>query len=100
MGKVLKTSEILTRAKKRLWNGVNAGGTPYICCAVEEVTRSERSKRLRDEIANSLYPTSTLRTWLMEVVNVPQKQLTGENVQRHRLQWMDRMIQEHKVKGD
>lgn len=100
MGKVLKTSEILTRAKKRLWDGVNAAGTPYICVAAEEVSTSSRSKRLRDEIANSLYPNSTLRTWLMEVVGVPHEQLTSENVQRHRLQWMDRMIKEYKAKGD
>lgn len=101
MGKVLKTSEILTRAKKRLWDGSNGRGTPYICCAVKEVSpRSERSRRLRDEIAKSLHPSSTLRTWLSVVARVPREQLTTENVQRHRLQWVDRMIKEYKAKGD
>lgn len=106
----MKTSKILTKAKKYLWDGVTrkeAPSTAYICFAVETACRNakkleakaSRSYHLCNEIESRLDGHATVRGWLVSK-GVPMRQMTIARVQAHRHAWLDQLIAEYQQKGD
>jgi hypothetical protein len=103
----MKTSEILRRAKARLWNGVTLdkhgdvprGKSAMICYAIMGASFAESDAVCR-EIMRRIHPYNTLRGWLANQPHVRLGDLTDKNVQRHRRQWVDKLIAEYEAKGD
>lgn len=114
----MKTSELLTAAKKYLWDGkndadledLNQHKTEYICFAITNVRHFELDvteapiyklvRKTRDMIEQRLFPCNTMESWLFRETYVPLKDLTPDRVQAHRLAWMNLLIKEFKAKGD
>ena len=111
----MKTSELITQAKQYLWDGKNelALETPYtseyICFAVLHAARDangsynrnvDLANRVRGLIEERIFPWNNLEAWLQHSVGICSSVLTYQRVQKHRLKWMNRLIKEHKAKGD
>ena len=108
-----KTSDILKAAKPFLWDGVNdlrvkdlRVKEPFICFAVECTKYPASAKRRVTRMIESRLGVDrwqvnhTLRSWLAVQLKCDTYALESKDVQRHRLQWMDKLIAEFKAKGD
>lgn len=119
----LKTSDLIRQALPYLWDGKDYGEVcqskkeEYLCHAIMRAARGghknwmfiehraelrveQRIKEVKDMIEQRLVPYNSLESWLLYVGNVLARDLTHENVQKHRKQWARRMIAEFKRKGD
>ena len=119
----LKTSDLIRQALPYLSDGkdydeVDQGKTEeYLCHAISRAARGghknwmfiehraelrieQRIKEVRGMIEKRLSPYNSLESWLKYVGNVCGRDLTRENLQKHRKQWARRMIAEFKRKGD
>ena len=103
----MKTSELITKAKNHLWDGVcdeESGKHEFICYAVlyasETPKDGELAQRFRDDLEMRLHPWNNLYSWLRYEANIPSKDLTYIRVQKHRLKWMDKLSKQYKAKGD
>lgn len=110
----MKTSELLTEAKKYLWDGKDPrqleslDKSEYICFAILSAARNTPAKpedhstylRCSKVIQSSLFPHNCVETWLLRSAGIPPKELTYKRIQAHRLAWMDVLIKEFKAKGD
>lgn len=111
----MKTSQLITQAKKYLWDGKNDLAledlytSEYICFAVLYAARDangsydrnvDLANRVRGLIEERLFPWNNLDAWLQHSADIPCFELTNQRVQKHRLKWMNRLIKEHKAKGD
>ena len=119
----LKTSDLIRQALPYLWDGKDFGKMDqrnkeeYLCHAITRAGRGghknwvyhehraqlyveQRIKEVKDMIEKRLFPYNSLESWLQYVGDVRARDLTHENVQRHRKQWARRMIAEFKRKGD
>jgi hypothetical protein len=125
----MKTSELLTRAKKYLWDGKRAElqKTGYICHAINEATRDFKDalgqrcalgsisrdeyhkqygaictkyQHIREYISNQLAGKDSVCLWLHYKADIPAYDLTHVNVQEYRHRWLDHLIAEFEQKGD
>ena len=107
----MKTSELITKAKKYLWDGLDdfelefpGKKTEFICYAMVRAANrpSEHAlaQTLRDDIEVRMHPWNNVWSWLVHEARIPTKNLTHPNVQAHRLAWMNKLIKEYKAKGD
>lgn len=114
----MKTSELLTAAKKYLWDGqddnqledLSEHKSEYICFAISNVRHFELNlseapiywliRKTRDMIELRLFPWNNMDAWLLRGACIPPEQLTPDRVQAHRLAWMNLLIEEFKAKGD
>ena len=107
----MKTSELITKAKKYLWDGLDdfelefAGNkTEFICYAMVRAANKPSEDGLaqtfRDDIEVRMHPWTNLWSWLECEAAIPRKNLTHPAVQAHRLAWMNKLIKEYKAKGN
>lgn len=110
----MKTSELLTEAKKYLWDGEDEkelerlDKSEYICFAILSAARNSSNERANHEIyfqcrkviESSLFPHNCVETWLLRSAGIPPKEMTHKRIQAHRLAWMNLLIKEFKAKGD
>ena len=110
----MKTSELLTEAKKYLWDGKDPreleklDTSEYICFAILFAARESSNERAnhaiylrcRKVIEKRLFPNNCLETWLWRSGNIPLKEITHQRLQAHRLAWMDLLIKEFKALED
>ena len=114
----VKTSEVLTAAKKYLWDGKDATEfedlikpkTEFICSTITYAMRFELGgssaplvklkHKTMDIITNRLLPWNNMESWLEYAAHVPKEHLIPVLVQAHRLAWMNQLINEFKAKGD
>lgn len=111
----MKTSDLITQAKKYLWDGKDDSAledfytSEYICFAVLYAARDANgsydrnvdiANRVRGLIEERIFPWNNLEAWLQHSVGICSSELTNQRVQKHRLKWMNRLIKEHKAKGD
>jgi hypothetical protein len=98
----MKTSEMLEKAKKYLWDGVetNSPKDAPICCALRKSCGAVQPKGIREEICKRLRPYNDVHSWLYYNPSVDREDMTDQTVQSHRLAWMNLLIKEYKAKGD
>lgn len=110
----MKISELLTEAKKYLWDGKDEkelerlDKSEYICFAILSAARNNPNEianhatylRCRRVIEARLFPCNGFYSWLHYEAKIPQTMLTQERVQAHRLAWMNKLIKEFKAKED
>lgn len=105
----MKSSELLEKAKKYLWDGIgdetgDETGYAFICYAILHAASTPSqiglAQKVRDAIEVRLHPWNNLHSWLRYEAGIPEKMLTQERVQAHRLAWMNKLIKEYKAKGD
>lgn len=110
----MKISELLTEAKKYLWDGKDEkelerlDKSEYICFAILSAARNSPNEvenhstylRCRRVIEASLFPHNCVETWLLRSAGIPAKEMTNKRIQAHRLAWMNMLIKEFKAKGD
>ena len=110
----MKTSELLTEAKKYLWDGEDEkelerlDKSEYICFAILSAARNSPTEtedhstylRCRKVIERNLFPHNCVETWLLRSAGIPPKEMTHKRIQAHRLAWMNLLIKEFKAKGD
>lgn len=115
----MKTSEVLTHAKRRLATTYNdvynyttkTGAEKFICIAI--MTAAEVTKRIttadidrcRLMIESRLEGFDTLEGWLQYKGYLPMEwglvnYATRNRIQQHRHAWLDMLIAEFKAKGD
>jgi hypothetical protein len=113
-GNNMKSSELLHKAKKYLWNGKSRQNnkTQYICHALEDVVNNlkvipayrlsymEKVKDIQREIVSRLEPYDSMLDWLTTKGKVPHSQISNSAMQAHRFAWLDVLIEEYKAKGD
>lgn len=102
----MKTSTLLRRAKRHLWNGTTDLYRDYrripICLAIAEADpylRYYEDIPVCQEIHKRLEGYSTLENWLRSRGIA----ITDDDdvlIQRHRKQWLDMLIAEYQMKGD
>jgi hypothetical protein len=97
----VKTSKILTKAKKYLWDGKSSKGETHICFAVGNTSCSDEDyERVTDIIALRIAPCNCASTWLRNAIGSNPYDAGEVAVQRWRHAWVDQMIEEFKAKGD
>lgn len=112
----MKTSTLIAKGKKYLWDGkdnklldLDVNPSAFICFAVLYAARDEPKNRraaldcheqLRAAIEARLFPWISLEAWLLHSAGIRSEAMTSERVQKHRLEWMNRLIKEYKAKGD
>ena len=114
----MKTSELIAKARKYLWDGEDDRDlddpkkhkSEFICFALSNVQRFDLQKtqapllkivcKTKDMIEARLFPWNNMDAWLQHGANIPYKDLTPDRVQAHRLAWMNLLIKEYKAKGD
>ena len=111
----MKTSEIIEKARPYLWDGdlkTYGDKEEFLCHAIVRGNRGGRWDHraplavegrlieVRSVIEERLHPYCTLDSWLLRRAGVAMKDLTSSNVQKHRWQWMEKLIVEFKRKGD
>jgi len=110
----MKTSEVLTHAKKHLARNhdeiLNTHQQKYICLAIEKAAR--RNVRITagdvaiccDIISSRMDRYGSLEGWLALHgcfdLHQPISISTKDQIQAHRHAWLDQMIAEFKAKGD
>lgn len=103
----MKTSELITKAKNYLWDGVcdeSSTKQEFICHAVRNASKTyidaKKAEKFRGDLEMRLHPWNNMYSWLRWEANISDKDLTHIRVQEHRLKWMDKLIKEYKAKGD
>ena len=100
----MKTSKILTKAKKHLWDGQDNGGITYICTSIDQVRggSSELQRYWAKRVINErLCGYSTAYQWLVKKVGPKSVEAAGPAArQKWRHAWLDQLIAEFKAKGD
>lgn len=120
----LTTSQLLTEAKKYLWDGrlrdeeskryVNQ--KEYICHALDRVKMVQGFERvdavkyhalirtINDRLVvrrgNGKFSQETFKSWLRESAGISWNDLMPIPVQKHRRAWMNKLIAEYRAKGD
>lgn len=106
--RVMKTSEVLRRAKKFLWGGVRGYEVPEgkgygICTAIFYASRDNWTWRQRDALINkigaSIRPYIYVEDWLM-AKGVPYQDLTKPKLQKYRKRWLEHLAALYEAKGD
>ena len=102
----MKTSEILTKAKKYLWDGKSrwyAWGNheSHICFAICRAFPDENmTMRVTDMIMERIQPYGSASSWLRNAVGSQSVAAGYTAIQQWRHAWVDQMIEEFKAKGD
>jgi hypothetical protein len=106
----VKKSDILKAAKKLLWDGGAdvKGKEKYICWCIESTNYSDRdysplTRLIEARLGNLTCLPNVERTcyeYLLEVVGIPEDQLTRQNLQTYRHAWVDELIREFESKGE
>ena len=102
----MKTSELLRRAKRHLWDGKEKQKSKQcsgLCVAImlaETHITYPKGRDVRDRIQKSLEGHMYVVDWLEYKRRVPRRLLTTENVQAYRHRWLDALIAEYKARGD
>lgn len=120
----LTTSQLLTEAKKYLWDGrlrnddeeTYSHQKEYICHAIDRVKMLQGFERvdaykyhalirtINDRLVvrrcNGQFSQETFKSWLRESAGISWDDLLPIPVQAHRLAWMNLLIAEYKAKGD
>ena len=101
----MKASEVLRKAKKKLWNGrgewLRSPKTRYICYAVDEVSCHDSAcavERVLIHISKLLNHYGTLEKWLYVYHHISSQ--STRKMQRTRQLWVDDMIKYFESKGD
>jgi hypothetical protein len=103
MVKKYKTSEILRKSLKYLWDGkilpeLHRGKELYVCFAIK-ATRMQGNADIREEISKRLGgPNTTIMTWLYDKHNIHTSSYVA--TQDYRRRWVLSMIEEFEAKGD
>lgn len=107
----MKTSTVLKKAKKFLWDGKGAcpiNKTPFICHACTDAV-GEHSWRIRGMVMSRLDDFHSVTGWLRESCQEYrdwERTIADGNaefylqVQAYRHRWLDAMIEEFRAKGD
>jgi hypothetical protein len=103
----MKTSKILAKAKKHLWNGTGhksqEGRFEHICHCVDWLHDVHVADQVRvtAEIESRLTPWLSAKSWLQVQVGADEVDRAGcVRLQRWRHAWLDQLIAEFKAKGD
>ena len=120
----MKTSEIIEKAQIFLWDGRDGRELDwdykiraslkeqFICHAIQRAVRNgtmagyaepsalRKLTQVISMIESRIAPSCTLCGWLIKKHGIPEKELTHVRVQKHRKQWMKKLIKEFKAKGD
>ena len=104
----MKTSKILTKAKKFLWDGKPRRGNAWdgceshICFAVcTAVPVDTKTCHVTDMIMERIQPYGSASSWLRNAVGNQSVDAAGYTaIQQWRHAWVDQMIEEFKAKGD
>jgi hypothetical protein len=103
----MKTSKILAKAKKHLWNGTRHKSQEdrftYICHCVDWLhdVHVADQVRVKDEIESRLTPWLSAKSWLQVEVGADAVERAGRvRLQRWRHAWLDQLIAEFQAKGD
>lgn len=99
--KEMKTSQVFTRAKKKLSNGRDDHGKQtYICYAIDRTKCSIEDKdKATAIIMNLLEGCYTFGNWL-EIVQGIENDRYGEKMQETRHAWLDHLIEHYESIGD
>ena len=79
----------------------------YICHAIKLATDGQSEETIKNaneikaHIENCLFPYYSVVTWLSsnKNVNIPEEQLTHDQIQQYRKRWMLHLIEEYKQQG-
>tara|TARA_R110002126_G_scaffold282448_1_gene430893 strand:+ start:663 stop:971 length:309 start_codon:yes stop_codon:yes gene_type:complete len=102
----MKTSTLLIRAKRYLWDGKEEQKTKQcsgLCVAIllaETHITYPLGRDVRNRIQKSLEGHMYAVGWLEYKARVPRRLLTAANVQEYRHRWLDALIAEYKSRGD
>ena len=75
----------------------------YICYAITLATDGQSEETIKNaneikaHIENCLFPYYSIVTWLSS--NIPEEQLTHDQIQQYRKRWMLHLIEEYKQQG-
>jgi hypothetical protein len=96
----MKSSTILKKARKL----IESGKDDYVCCAVESVSKNDKSKgeKIIKFISGSILPHYTLGHWIEGQIhrNIYDDPEYNQRIRQTRLNWIDHMIDLYKAKGD
>jgi hypothetical protein len=102
----MKTSTLLRRAKKYLWEGKEKQKSKQcsgLCVAImlaETPITYPKGRDVRNRIQESLGGNIYVVGWLVYKARVPRRVLTEKKVQAYRHRWLDALIAEYKARGD
>lgn len=106
----MKTSELLKRAEKYLWDGVGprprASKTNYLCAAVGFAAPSmAAANRACREIMRRFHPYGLYTDWAKANGHLPGNWRDYQNywwpaIQANRLNWLRELQREYREKGD
>jgi hypothetical protein len=103
----MKTSKILTKAKKYLWDGEYVQGEceSHICFAVctafPDENMADHVTGVTYMIMERIQPYGSASSWLRNAVGNQSVDAAGYTaIQQWRHAWVDQMIEEFKAKGD
>jgi hypothetical protein len=106
----MKTSKILSKAKKYLWDGKSRGLTlgnyeSHICFAVckafPDDNMADYVTGVTDMIMKRIQPYGSASSWLRNAVGNQSVDAAGyAAIQQWRHAWVDQMIEEFKAKHD
>jgi hypothetical protein len=104
----MKTSKILSKAKKYLWDGKSRRGNAWgeydsnICFAVCMAFPDDNTTcHVTDMIMERIQPYGSASRWLRNAVGNQSVDAAGyAAIQQWRHAWVDQMIEEFKAKGD
>jgi len=70
--------------------------TDYVCWAVENANGQSKSVThlISDMIHDRISPFASVRGWLLNNSNIPEKKLTRKNLQAYRHAWLQSLIEE------
>jgi hypothetical protein len=101
----MKTSKLIRKAKKYLWDGKSIwkeSTEKFICFALEQVENVPHFQvcAVQELIAQRIGHCRDLEQWLAYKLKCGVFELPSEQVQAHRLAWMEMLAQEFEAKGD
>ena len=98
--KINNLSDVFREAKKHLWDGVNGGGTSYICFAIIDIYPSSHHYQSQavSIVQKRLGGYETIKDYLIGKLGVKRDELTNQRVQQYRKDWLTALEEEFKPK--
>lgn len=104
----MKTSEILRKAKKYLWNGTSKTvSREALCLALWDAaclsTPADRARigKVMNRISRALHKQSYVHGWLVAKGHATYAQINNPKlIQAYRHRWLNALIAEYERKGD
>lgn len=101
----MKSSRILTLAKKMLCQAKGRhmySSRRYICCCIDEIDAPLQKKQaIKNHIHSVLGgKDQTVSSYLYCIVKAKPEEMTQRNIQKFRHEWVSKLINEYKSRGD